>query len=349
VTQAMAVMTELERLAKLDAAWDWRRVAVIAREWKTLDPLRSYCELQRIPVQMANEDTAQFWRLRETQVLVTWLRKPENKLVDSDTIEKWLDEQSTGTWWSLLREAVEEYAIETGAAELPRDHFLNWLFEWGREIRRRQTGLLLLTAHRAKGLEFDHVAVLDGGWNKTSRGEDPDAPRRLYYVAMTRARQTLTLARLGNGQHRLLDGLLDGNSVLIREAIVLPHPPAELSHRHVRPELNEVDIGFAGRYAANHPTHQAIANLTSDDQIFLIQRNERWDLTDMNGKLIGRMSKKFSPPPATEFLSARVVAIIVRLREDSPDEYQAQIGCDHWEVVVPELVFAPAISAPPRA
>ena len=50
-------------------------------------------------------------------------------------------------------------------------------------------GLLLLTAHRAKGLEFDHVAVLDGGWDRVGRNEDADAPRRLYYVAMTRARE----------------------------------------------------------------------------------------------------------------------------------------------------------------
>ena len=46
----------------------------------------------------------------------------------------------------------------------------------GRDVRRRQHGLMLLTAHRAKGLEFDHVAVLDGGWEGRSAKEDPDAP-----------------------------------------------------------------------------------------------------------------------------------------------------------------------------
>ena len=51
---------------------------------------------------------------------------------------------------------------------------------------------MLLTAHRAKGLEFDHVAVLDGGWERVGRNEDKDAVRRLYYVAMTRYRKTLT-------------------------------------------------------------------------------------------------------------------------------------------------------------
>lgn len=51
---------------------------------------------------------------------------------------------------------------------------------WG-----EQRGLKLLTAHRAKGLEFDDLVILDGGWEQPSWNEDQDAPRRLFYVAMT--------------------------------------------------------------------------------------------------------------------------------------------------------------------
>ena len=76
------------------------------------------------------------------------------------------------------------------------DHIIERLAEWGRDVRRRQRGLLLSTSRRAKGLEFDHVAVLDGGWERFGEDEDPDATRRLYYVAMTRARRTLALAHL---------------------------------------------------------------------------------------------------------------------------------------------------------
>ena len=104
--------------------------------------------------------------------------------------------QPSGHWMELLSEAIEEHCMEAGGGENSVDHFIEWLAEWGRDPRQRQRGLLLLTAHRAKGLEFDHVVVLDGGWDRVGRGEDPDAPRRLCYVAMTRARHTLTLARL---------------------------------------------------------------------------------------------------------------------------------------------------------
>ena len=111
------------------------------------------------------------------------------------------------------------------------DHFTEWLAEWAQESRRRQRGLMLLTAHRAKGLEFDHVVVLDGGWNRVGRGEDTDSPRRLYYVTMTRARQTLTLTRFPS-PHPLLDVLVDEPSVLLRNGPVRPSTtPPELSRR----------------------------------------------------------------------------------------------------------------------
>ena len=47
--QAFLAMQELERLASLDAEWDWSKVAVIAREWKYLEPVRAYCEQFDIP------------------------------------------------------------------------------------------------------------------------------------------------------------------------------------------------------------------------------------------------------------------------------------------------------------
>ena len=94
---------------------------------------------------------------------------------------------------------------------------------------------MLLTAHRAKGLEFDNVVVLDGGWNRVRRRRGLRlATRRLYYVAMTRARQTLTLTRL-SGPQPVLDVLMDEPSVLLRNgpALALEQPP-ELSRRYRR-------------------------------------------------------------------------------------------------------------------
>jgi ATP-dependent DNA helicase RecQ len=232
-TQAVAVLGELQRLASLTPDWDWTRCAVIAREWQWLQPLRSFCELHGIPVQMAREESAQFWRQRDTQWLLDWLHDDARNLVNGPAITAALASRPARRRCARCSmKRSPNTRGETGGADLPRQHFIEWLAEWGREARRRQSGLLLLTAHRAKGLEFDHVAVLDGGWGAGSDRRDAhadrDAERRLYYVAMTRARLTLLLARFDR-VHCLLDQLPAAPSLLRRTPSERPPPAPELS------------------------------------------------------------------------------------------------------------------------
>ena len=250
ISQAQAVVAELKRLSSLDPNWNWASCAVIAREWNYLDPVRNLCELEDIPVQMANEEFSGVWHLRETRCLRDWVRGRESKLVKAEDLVSWLTT------------------------------------EWAQESRRRQRGLMLLTAHRAKGLEFDHVVVLDGGWNRVRRGEDTDSPRRLYYVAMTRARQTLTLARFP-GPHPLLDVLVDEPSVLLRNRSALSSTtPRELSRRYRRLGLRDVFLSYAGYQGTNNPVHRAIARLSAGDILQVRAETNRWELVDRQGTVV---------------------------------------------------------------
>ncbi len=341
VSQARIAVAELLRLSALAQKWDWSCCAVIAREWNHLAPVRACCEALGIPVQMGNEDIPSFWRLRETRSLVGWLRQREPRIVDSAALHDRLALCPRDRWHNLLRQAVDEHQLETGGGETPVDHFIEWLAEWGREIRRRQQGLLLLSAHRAKGLEFDHAAVLDGGWNRLGRGEDRDAPRRLYYVAMTRARETLTLLRF-EGPHPIQDALLDSPSVLRREPISLTPAPADLLYRYVRASLKDVDLGFAGRRPERYPVHRAIAALSPGAPLDTrISERGRWLLLDRSGTVVGQLAAGFAPPRGWQCRSAEVMAIVGWSREASEPQFQDAVKCDAWEVVVPELVFEP--------
>ena len=368
ISQARAAMTELQRLAVLSPDWDWSKCAVVSREWKYLEPVRACCEAAHIPVQTANEEVPNFWLLRETRELIDWLRKRAPQNIDGDSLSGWLDAQSPGPWIELLREAVEEHALETGGgAEVPVPTFIEWLAEWGREVRRRQRGLLLLTAHRAKGLEFDHVVVLDGGWGKidVNKDEDPDAPRRLYYVAMTRARKTLALVRVP-GPHPLLGELQGHPSVqqrdaerpdLVREPAApaysgrshprhdsggLPPVAPELARQYRRPGLSEVDLGFAGRRRDDHPLHRAITELAPGDSLKAREDDQgRWELLDRAGTQVGRLASGFEPPRGTRCSSAKVLAVVGWSRELSDPKYHPSIQRETWEVVMPELVFEP--------
>ena len=346
-TQALAVMAELNRLAGLAPDWDWARCALIAREWKTLDPVRSLCELTGIPVQQADEKSSGFWHLRETQLLLSWLRTRPTRLIDAPSIQHWLAAQPEALpaahWWNYLREALAEYVSEAGETELPLDHFIEWLAEWAREARRRQTGLLLLTAHKAKGLEFDHVVVLDGDWLRSGDGEDRDAPRRLYYVAMTRARKTLALARLDR-THGLLDSLPESPALLHRLPTVLPPPMPELAYRYQRLGWSEINLDFAGTKPADHAIHRRIAALSVGSPLILRQApGGNWLLCDEQEVVIGKLSHSFQHPHGAYCIKARVLAIHVRRRKEVGEEHQARINatCEAWEMLIPELVFAP--------
>ena len=341
ITQAQAVVAELKRLSGLTQQdWDWSKCAVIAREWRYLDPVRSLCQLEKIPVQMANEDIFMVWHLRETRKLVDWLRSQESRLVSGEGLKDWMNNLAENPWSELLREGITEYTLETSGAETPVDRFIEWLAEWGRDVRRRQHGLLLLTAHSAKGLEFDHVIVLDGGWNRVDRDEDSDAPRRLYYVAMTRARHTLALTRFRRG-HPIQNALRGNSSVLCRESVNLPPAPSELKRRYSRLSLQDIYLSFAGYKSAGSPVHRAIAALSPGDQLNVRVGSKRWELLDRNGKVVGQLASGFDALDNMRCTRAKVWAIVVWNREYSEPQYQAGLPCDSWEVVVPELIFEP--------
>ncbi len=359
VLQAIGVMTELKRLASLVPDWNWAKVAVIARDWAALEPVRSFCDMHGIAAQSAQDAKGSLWRLREVQALADHAHNRAGPLVDAAQLRAWLATQPDGPHWAALRDALDDYALETGGTEQPRQRFIEWLVEWCRDARRRQRGLLLVTAHSAKGLEFDHVAVLDGDWMRYGKGEDPDAPRRLYYVAMTRARQSLLLARAdgggvvacdGDGRRskahghtpsHLLDELLAGPAVVFRDAAEMDEVAPEL--RRVRRRLTpaDVNLGFAGRFGHSHPVHARIAGLSAGDALTLRENDGRRELLDAAGHPVGRLAKAFAMPAGMRCIAASVAAVLVRSEEDSQPEYREQLRCARWEVVIPELVLEP--------
>ena len=98
VDQACAAMTELLRLSERAPDWDWSRCAVIAREWEYLVPVRAFCEAYNVPVQMANEEIPNFWRLRENRAFVDWLRRREPRIVDGAALRAWVDARGDDSW-----------------------------------------------------------------------------------------------------------------------------------------------------------------------------------------------------------------------------------------------------------
>lgn len=99
--------------------------------------------------------------------------------------------------------AIERWQDRQAIAGEPIDPetFLRWLRT--RDIQDRfsdqtEDAVRIMTIHAAKGLEWDHVFLVgcNEGILPSKRG-DLEEERRLFYVAVTRARETLSLSHIG--------------------------------------------------------------------------------------------------------------------------------------------------------
>jgi ATP-dependent DNA helicase RecQ len=333
--QAIAALDELVRLSRLIPDWTWSRAAIISRDWRKLAPVRDFAEALGIPVEVANERLPGLWRMRETQMFIEALRSDRNRMVSSAELNEVLSAIRPSRWTKHIGGGLDLLTREIDGRSLPAADVIEWFAEWARESWGEQRGLKLLTAHRAKGLEFDDLVILDGGWERPSRNEDQDAPRRLFYVAMTRARRNLIV--MSNDNHEYLPG----QSPAIINRFVTPDLAAFPGPRRYfqSAEARMVDLSFAGRQRQSHPALEAIAEAQVGDPITLVTEHDRWHLRDSGGRSLGLLAKSFAPPSNTKFVSGEIAAILRWRKEDGDEAFYHTLRRDRWEVIIPEMVF----------
>jgi ATP-dependent DNA helicase RecQ len=335
VAQAQAAVDELIRISRLDPDFSWARTAIISRDWRRLGPVRAYAERLGLPVEMANEKLPSIWRLREMQRYVAGLRKRQTEMFTIQGLLDVLNEQPSNRWVDLLAEGIAELARDLGKKTIPVPDTIEWLAEWALHVRGGQRGLLLLTAHGSKGLEFDHVVILNGGWKALSPGEDGEAPRRLFYVAMTRARRSLAVVT--SGEHAFVRA--DSDSEVLRKVEMPRRIDLGEPEQYQVPDETSVDLSYAGRLATSNPTHAAIAAAKVDDPVTLELRDGKWLILDRDRRPLGRMASSWTPPAETTLVSGKVGAIVRWRKSDNEESYQSYIKHEEWETVLPELVF----------
>jgi superfamily I DNA/RNA helicase len=147
------------------------------------------------------------------------IQKPENGLLLQTWADNFLNE--TGYFAELkrldkdpeaaegrIRSLRELMATMDGTGNLPAERLENFLenvtldSDREEETENTQDAVTLITMHSCKGLEFPHVFVvgLEDGLLPHSRSKvegTMDEERRLFYVAVTRAMETLTISHCG--------------------------------------------------------------------------------------------------------------------------------------------------------
>jgi ATP-dependent DNA helicase RecQ len=353
--EVQVALDELQRvhdlIAKGGEAGQWGRFAAIARRWEDLEPMAALCRLRGIPVRLLRDSAGvSLHQTREGDALATLLRGQRRSvqrrrvLIRSGILSRWFrcrfHAPPNGFIDHPQRAALAQFINDADSTapgrELVVDDLIESLYDFGAIGKptadaRPNAPLVLMTAHRAKGLEFDHVLILDGGgWQ--GRGDDE---RRLFYVAMTRARKSLTVCEVVGGQHpfvRDLEGL-----VLRSRPEALP-PNLGVAHRTSCADPEKVVLSWPGRFAPSAPIHRALVALDVGSPLVLRPRSDGragWEITDASGAVVGRMSSKFRQPVG-EVVAVRVGAMLVRhARED-----EQGLQCQSWELVLPEIEHA---------
>ncbi|NMG42507.1 RecQ family ATP-dependent DNA helicase [Aromatoleum toluvorans] len=348
-------LDELQRVHGLIAqdgeAGQWGRFAIIARRWEDLEPMAALCRLRGIPVRLLRDGAGvSLHQTREGDALATLLRGQRRSvqrrrvLIRSGVLSRWFrcrfhiapDGFIEHPQRAALAQFINDVDSTAPGRELVLDDLIESLYDFGAIGKpaadaRPNAPLVLMTAHRAKGLEFDYVLILDGsGWQ--GRGDDE---RRLFYVAMTRARKSLTVCEVVGGQHpfvRDLDGV-----VLRSRPNALPPEPG-VAHWIWCADLEKIVLSWPGRFAPSAPIHRALAALDVGDPLALRPRSDGaagWEIADASGVMVGRMSSKFQPPQG-EIATVRVAAVLVRhAREGEQEKLRRQ----SWELVLPEIEY----------
>jgi ATP-dependent DNA helicase RecQ len=328
--QAQAAMAELQRLLSLDSE-DWKGCAVLARTHHYLWPIQAWCEAHGVPYYLAaDKDSAlPLTAQRGFAQAVEVLRDITEPL---DTPSAWQYLSAAGLaseWHGFFATAFEQLTAEFGQCPLGANTLIEWLYEYARELRQQpKQGLYLGTVHSAKGLEFRHVVLLDGGWS--AQPETLNDERRLYYVGMTRAEQTLTLCEFPSGNlfSRYLTDEVMGRTF---QGGFL----TELERRYLQLSLKDIDLDFAGRQKPTASIHKALAKLEPGDTLVFKAYEGRYQILDSDGQLIGRTAKSFQLELEVE--DCEVAAVLVRHSDWCEETFRAHHRSAMWELVVPRI------------
>lgn len=345
IQQANALTQELMRIKQLDNSLDLSQCAVLTTEWRLLNPVRACLEAMGIPLSLAlpKQHQPPPFRIRENLKLLTTIKQKANTLCTARLWLEWLhnqDEFPCNVWQQQLIKLLNNWQAEIGNAEISSQQLLEYLYESLAEHRREcrlGQGVFLSTIHSVKGMEFSHVFILDGGWSAPATEEQ----RRLYYVAMTRAKETLCLLQRQD-QHNPYLNLLSGEFLLSRR--INAENQAEIAienKQYYYLGLQDFDLSYAATFAAQHPIHQVLAGLNTGSNVSIKQLNDKL-VVQKDQQTIAVLSKKAQTRwqgLQTAKVSAKIIAMITRYKTDSEEQFHSRCKVDQWEVPMLELIL----------
>jgi ATP-dependent DNA helicase RecQ len=343
-SQAVAVVDELLRLWQLDSRLDWSECAVLATAWRLLVPVRTLLEQHDIPISIMLPSDRQppIFRIRENADLLDAIKQSPEMLSKAGDWLRYLDNTygsaSANIWLNQLKSVLQAWQDETDDGEVPKHQTLEFLYEMLTEQRRERClgqGVFLSTVHSVKGLEFSHLAIIDGGWTTPATEEQ----RRLFYVAMTRAKETLCLMQRSDQRNPFLAEIA-GDHRLIR-TVNPPRQSGATTKQYAIVGMKDVALSYAGNFEASHPIHQHLARLNTGSRLSMENNSGKVVLKDqqMIVAVLSNQGAQYWSTKINAIESVTVLAMIRRYRDDNEAAYQSRCKVEQWELPLVEIVF----------
>lgn len=344
--QALALLEEIRRMQRLESTFDLGSCAILAREWRELDSIRSVFESADIPVSLnwGKSSFPSLVRIREGALLLDHLHEHRSEMIAADSLLDLLpyDAAQDNIWQANLRSLLAEWREESGNIPQPASFVEDYLYEALADQNRAKNlhnGVFLSTIHSVKGLEFDHVFILGAGWQKR-QGQDMEEERRLYYVAMSRARATLHLFSIKEMNNPHVP-VLSGDFMLPRKIKPMQQTNKKFTERYELLGMKELFLDYAGLKPEKHPMRTALRTLQVGEALTAEICNDHVELSNSAGIAVARLSKNAKNKWGSSLnliQEIRVVAMVRRYKTDIQDqEFSKLCHGESWELPIVEL------------
>ena len=339
--QANYVKDEIDRLMALDPKLKWRDFAILSRSKAPLANVRSILESSGYPIRNTLDKGLPFHRVREIHTVLEWLvsiEKENHRASDLlDNIKILRQSKNTNIWWLMIDLFFENYQDETSNSILPVSRAVDRFYEFTAEQRREKIlgqGIFLSTIHSSKGMEFPHVFILDGDWGRPSGKNEWEEERRVTYVGMTRAEETLILMKMPNRANPFLGeirGAFAASKTYAGNEIEngLQNKCYELIG------LSELYMDYAGCFHRNNRIHQHLCRLETGQCVEFHQNNSSIEVHDSEGCCVAKLSNEGATKWSQrldQIQELRVVALLRRDRDDPNEDFINRIKADQWEL-----------------
>lgn len=337
VTQAHIVIHEIKRLSAIDPDV-LKSCAILSRSKLALEGFSGGLTDLHIPFYYESDQSSHFTTTshRYFLQLIEKIRAiPYKNIKDLYAHIQWSDYPER--WQIYFHEAFEQLNVTVDEFNNDINSIIHWLFDYAYEMPiSMKKGVFIGTMHAAKGLEFDHVFILDHDGKFFEK--DNEEERRLYYVGMTRAKETLMLCSFGE-KHSIIQSIRDTKDSMIEHA----SSNDSLKKKYVLLSPKDIYMDYLGCQSSK--ALQKASLTLSEGSVLSVEKlhDGRLIFKDPNNRHIVAQSSKgsqYNNMDLSTIVECYVHSITQRrINMVKEESYKNQCKCDEWEIIQPMMVI----------